>query len=69
MDLEKGTETRQRRKNERRLGTSAVYFVQMSGNPLVLFHLCLVSVPFSGPSQLEMNFYRKLPPNFIKRPG
>ena len=30
------------------------------GSLLALFHFCLVSVPFSGPSLTEMNFYMKL---------
>ena len=38
--------------------TSAVYFLQILGNLLVLFHLCLVSVPFSGPSLTKTKFHR-----------
>ena len=41
--------------------TFAVYFLQMSGNLLVLFHLCLVSVAFSGQSltknEVSRNFF------------
>ena len=35
---------------------------QMQGSLLAFFHLCLVSVYFSGPSLTEMKFYKKLLP-------
>ena len=35
----------------------------MSGRLLAFFHLCLVSVLFSGPSLTEMKFYRNFFPS------
>ena len=55
---EKWTETRQKWKNARRLPYICCAVLQMSGNLLAFFHLCLVSVFLSGPSLTEMKFFR-----------
>ena len=63
---EESTETRQKWKNARRLPYMYIccVFLQMQGSLLVFFCLCLVSVHFSGPSLLEMEFSRSYFPQY-----
>ena len=46
------------------LGTFFSTTVMQLGSPLPCFHPCLVSVHFTGPSLLEMNFFEKNFPSF-----
>ena len=52
-------------KDARRLLDICCVFLQMSSSLFAFFHLCLVSVPFSGPSLTEMKFYKNSFPVFI----
>ena len=48
----------ERMQEDRPIHLLNVHFLQMSGSFLAFFHVCLVSVLFSGPSLTEMKFHR-----------
>ena len=57
MSLKKG-QKQGRDERTQKLPYICCVFLQMSGSLLGFFHLCLVSVLFSGPPLTEMKFYR-----------
>ena len=61
MDLKQG-QKQGRGERTQDYPTFAVHFLHMFGTVLAFFHLCLVSVLFSGPSLTEMKFYRNIFP-------
>ena len=58
VDLRKWGKQGRNEKKQQDYPTYSMYILQELGSLTVFFHLCLVSVLFSGPSLTEMKFYK-----------